>query len=148
MQHETLKLMIDLVPKTCWHKNLREQIRRSQWDKLRQKVFADQGNVCRICGSGGKLNCHEAWEYDEERLVQKLTGFHAVCGMCHHVTHFGMATILAAKGQLDLDAVIAHFMRVNGVDRDVFETHKTEAFRIWRERSKHQWQTDLGQWAS
>lgn len=74
-------------------------------------------------------------------------GCHAVCSMCHHVAHFGMAQILAGQGQLDLEAVIQHFLKVNGVGRDEFEAHKTVAFGLWRERSKQQWQTDLGEWA-
>lgn len=148
MQHTPLKLKIDLVPQTCWYNNLRKQMRRSQWDKLRKKVYADQGNACQICGAEGKLNCHEIWRYDEERHIQELVGFHAVCGMCHHVIHFGMAQILASQGQLDLEAVIEHFMKVNGVSREVFEAHKIEAFRTWQERSKYQWQTDLGEWTS
>ncbi len=148
MEQKTLKLTIDLVPKTCWYKNLRKQIRRSQWDKLRKKVYEDQSNVCQICGSMGKLSCHEIWHYDEKRHVQRLLGFHAVCGLCHHVAHFGMARILVSQGHLDLEAVIEHFMKVNGVSREVFETHRTEAFQAWREKSKHQWKTDLGEWAS
>ena len=148
MARKTLKLTSDLVPETSWYKNLRKQMRPSQWDRLRKRIYADQGNVCRICRAADKLNCHEVWKYDDQRHVQKLIGFHAVCSMCHHVAHFGKARILARQGHLDLDAVIEHFMRVNGVSRDVFEAHKAEAFRIWRERSKQEWKTDLGEWAS
>lgn len=148
MQPETLKLKIDLVPTTCWYKSLRGQMRRSQWDRLRKQVYADQGHVCRICGAGDRLNCHEVWEYDEERHVQTLKGFQAVYGMCHHGTHFGMAQILADQGHLDLNAVIEHFMKVIGVGREAFEAHKTEAFRIWRQRSGYRWRTDLGEWVS
>ena len=68
--------------------------------------------------------------------------------MCHHVTHFGLAQILASKGQLDLGAVVEHFLKVNGTNLEVFKKHKTEAFRIWSERSQHKWKTDLGEWAS
>jgi hypothetical protein len=153
--HASLKLCIDLVPQTCWEKNLRKQMKRSRWDKLRKKVYAAQGNVCCLCGAAGRLNCHEAWSYDDERHIQKLMGFQAVCDLCHHVTHFGLATILAhterpdgGPPSLDLEKVIEHFLKVNGVARDEFEAHKTEAFRLLRERSKHEWQTDLGEWAS
>jgi hypothetical protein len=148
MDSQQLKLRIDPVPETCWGKNLRTQIGRSQWDKLREKLCADQGNACCICGGSGKLHCHEAWRYNDKGLVQQLTGFHAVCGMCHHVTHFGLAQILADQGQLDLKAVIEQFMTVNGVSREAFESHKTETFRVWRDRSKCQWRTDLGEWAA
>jgi hypothetical protein len=148
MKDSALKLKIDLVPETCWHKNLRKQMRQSQWDKLRKKVYGDQGNVCGICGAKGKLNCHEFWNYDEKRLIQKLMGFQAVCKMCHLVTHFGLTEILGAQGHLDVEAVIKHFMKVNRVNRAVFESHKTEAFRAWRERSMAKWRTDLSEWAS
>jgi hypothetical protein len=143
-----LKLRIELVPACCWGKNLRQQMKESQWKKLRKQVCDDQGNVCCICGSGHRLNCHEIWQYDDERHVQKLLGFHAVCGMCHHVVHFGRAQQIAAEGHLDLDAVIEHFLKVNGVGRREFDAHRNEAFEVFEKRSKHQWQTELGQWAS
>jgi hypothetical protein len=143
-----LKLKIDLVPETCWYKTLRGRMRRPLWDNLRKKVYADQGILCAVCQAEGRLNCHEIWEYDETRHVQRLEGFQAVCSMCHHATHFGKAHLLADQGRLDLNAVIEHFMKVNSVGREVFESHKTAAFRIWRERSTHQWQTDLGEWVS
>ncbi len=142
-----LKLRIELVPETCWFKSLRKQMRRSQWDELRRQVCADQGNRCAICGISETLNCHEVWEYDSKRSVQRLLGFQAICNMCHHVAHFGRAQILADEGHLDLDAVIAHFMKVNGVGRAEFDTHEAWAFKIWRERSRRQWKTDLAEWA-
>src|SRR5713226_9246246 len=148
MSNQRLKLRIDLVPKNCWHKSLRVQMPRSRWDKLRSEVFAAQGRVCAVCGAGGCLNCHELWLYDDVRHVQKLSGFGAVCSMCHHVTHFGHATVLAAEGRIDIDAVVCHFMKVNGTSREEFQAHKAEAMRVWRERSKHEWTTDLGQWAT
>jgi SAM-dependent methyltransferase len=43
MQSKSLKLTIALMPETCWYKNLRKQIRRSEKDKLRKKVYSDQG---------------------------------------------------------------------------------------------------------
>lgn len=64
-----LKLCIDLIPETSWYRNLRKQMKRSQWDKLRKKVYADQGNVCCMYGAAGRLNCHEDRSYDEERRI-------------------------------------------------------------------------------
>jgi hypothetical protein len=123
-------------------------MKRSQWNKLRKEVYSAQDHRCAVCGTGGKLYCHESWEYDEDRRVQRLSGFRALCSMCHHITHFGRAKILAAQGQLDLEVLIEHFMKVNGACRADFETHEKEAFRKWRERSKYLWRTDLGEWAS
>jgi hypothetical protein len=87
------------------------------------------------------------WQYDDARSVQLLLGFRAVCGLCHHLMHFGLAQQLAEKGHLDLQAVIAHFTKVNGVGRAEFRAHRTVAFKTWRERSKHSWRTDLGEWS-
>ena len=69
-----------------------------------------------------------------------------MCGMCHHVHHFGRSRQLANEGFLDIDAVIDHFCKINGVTLAEFKKHKTEAFAIWRERSKYEWDTDLGEW--
>src|SRR5262245_37533854 len=55
-----LKLRIDLIPETCWGKNLRLRMKRSEWDKLRKKVYADQGHACSVCGARGRLHCHES----------------------------------------------------------------------------------------
>jgi hypothetical protein len=145
---KTLKLMISMIPRTTWGANLRKKLSRSQWEKLRVPVLAKYRGVCRICGSSDRLSCDEVWEYDKRKRVQKLVELQALCGMCHHVKHFGQARRLAAEGHLDLDAVVEHFMRVNGVDEDIFSAHKSEAFQIWRERSLHEWRVDYGEWAS
>jgi hypothetical protein len=149
---KTLRLQIELVPRTCWYKNLRNQMKRSDWDKLRRKVYADQGYLCCICGADGsgkaQLHCHEAWHYNDLIYVQTLTGFHATCPMCHHVEHFGLAKVLASQGKLNLENVIQHFMKVNQVTREKFDAHRAEAFSLWEERSLHQWKLDLGKWAN
>ncbi len=148
MAPPNLRLKIELVPESCWNKSLHDRIGRSAWNDLRKTVFADQGHVCATCGAGGQLSCHEVWSYDDVHHVQKLVRFQGVCRLCHHVIHFGKAKLLAAQGHVDLNAVIDHFNKVNCVDRVAFEAHRKVAFQIWRERSKHQWQTDLGEWAS
>lgn len=149
MRRTKLKLVIDLVPKTCWYSNLRKNMPRSRWNKLRKQVYSKVGNICEICGADGKLKCHELWKYDDRKHVQKLKGFCALCNMCHLVAHFGFAQILAFQGKLDLEAVIKHFMKVNKVDRKVFENHLTESFTIWKQRSRcKKWHTNLGKWRS
>jgi hypothetical protein len=42
----------------------------------------------------------------------------------------------------------AHFMKVNGVDRSVFDQHKTAAFIEWSMRSTYaDWTVDYGEYA-
>ena len=38
-------------------------------------------------------------------------------------------------------------MKVNGCDRGTFEGHYTQAFKQWENRSKHEWQIDLGEYS-
>ncbi len=145
---KSLTLTIDLVPETCWFNNLRTKMTQTNWDKVRKQAYAQYNNVCGVCGDAGQLNCHEVWEYDDTNFRQTLQGFIALCNMCHHVKHIGWAGILAKEGKLDFDTVVAHFLKVNNCDMQTFEKHYEEAFRIWRERSLHQWKTDFGRYAN
>jgi hypothetical protein len=139
-----LKLKIELVPKTSWYDNLRNNMDRKDWDRIRYETYANHGDKCGICGYEGRLNCHEIWEYDEKKCVQRLVGFIALCDMCHHVKHIGHAGILAEEGKLDYEKVIEHFMKVNNCGRSTFIKHRREAFTQWEERSTHKWKVDLG----
>lgn len=142
-----LKLEIELVPETCFGTNLRARMSQKQWDKHRKEVIAKVGGVCEVCGSDRKLHCHEKWQYDDKAHVQKLIGFGVLCAMCHYVCHFGLAEGIAARGKLDLDAVIEHFCAVNDVSRKFFEGHRDMAYSTHISRSRREWTTDLGEWS-
>ena len=143
-----MKLEIELVPETAWYSNLRKRISKREWDKIRKQCYADANHKCAICGAGGRLNCHEIWEYDDKKHVQKLKGFIALCDDCHMIKHIGFAEIQASKGLLDMDKLVEHFMKVNGVDKKTFYRHREEAFKVWKERSQHEWTTDFSRWAT
>jgi hypothetical protein len=142
-----LKLTIELVPETSWFNNLRSQMTRRDWDKIRKQTYENYNCKCAICGSEGRMNCHEVWEYDDIKFKQTLLGFIALCDMCHHVKHIGLANILANKGRLDYEMVIAHFTKVNNCDRKTFEKHREKAYEVWEKRSSYQWNVDLGEYA-
>lgn len=143
-----LRLAIELVPQPLWRQSLATVMPRADWNRLRERVKAESDYRCAICGAGGTLHCHEVWRYDDVRHIQSLAAFKAICAMCHHVKHIGHSGILAAEGKLNLEDVIQHFTRVNGCDRDTFERHKAQAFRVWEERSRHTWTIDYGAYAS
>ena len=143
-----LKLTIELVPQTSWYNNLRKVVTPQTWDAIRRQAYRDAGYRCGICGARGQMNCHERWAYDDDAHVQTLLGFIALCSLCHHVKHIGLAAILAAEGELDYEEVIAHFMRVNKCDKATFGRHLDEYTKVWQERSKHEWMVDLGQYVS
>lgn len=143
-----LKLEAELVPKTSWFNNMRKVVPKTEWDKIRKRTYAKYEHRCGICGFKGRLNCHEMWHYDDRNYVQKLEGFIALCGLCHHVKHLGFAEILASRGELDYEEVVKHFMEVNNCERTTFEEHKSAVFKQWRQRSQHQWEVDLGEYES
>lgn len=128
----SLKLTIELIPETSWYNNLRSMMKKEEWDTLRKRVYADYGNKCGICGNPPPLECHEKWEYDDKKYIQKLTGFIALCRLCHAVKHMGLSEL---RGK----AVMKHFMKVNGCDRKTFETERKIAYELFEKRSKHSW---------
>jgi len=145
-QSNKLKLTIELVPSSSWYNNLRKYLPRRKWDEIRKRTYAKYEYKCGICGTEGRLECHEMWDYDDENKIQRLTGFIALCPMCHFVKHIGMAGILSSEGKLNYEKVIEHFMKVNNCDRKTFETHIREEFTKWRTRSQYKWHVDLGEY--
>ena len=141
-------LTIELVPQPCWYSNMRTNIPRSVWDKLRKQVYAQYNYHCAVClVEHVSLHCHEIWQYDDVSHIQKLIGFVALCAMCHHCKHLGHANSLASEGKLDLNTVIEHFMRVNQCSRAEYETYAGEAWQTWAERNQYAWTTNLGAYA-
>ena len=123
-----LRLTIELVPSSAWGNNLRDLMAKEAWDTMRRQVYKQYKYHCGICNAGNTtMYCHEIWQYDDETWTQKLTGFIALCKMCHHCKHLGHANILAQKGELDYEQVVQHFIRVNQCSR---QTPPTPASRI------------------
>jgi len=140
-----LKLTMELIPSTSWFNNFREVVPRPVWDNIRRQAYTQYNHKCDICGAEGRLNCHEIWEYDDKKHIQKLAGFIALCDLCHHVKHFGLANILAGEGKLNLEEVVEHFVKVNKCDKSAFESHIDQAAAKWRERSQYDWKVELGE---
>lgn len=140
---KNLKLTIELVPRSSWYRNLRTMLPRNEWTNIRRKIYSKYEYKCSICGESGKLHCHEVWEYDDEKHIQRLTNLISVCENCHSVKHFGYSLRCAADGLIDIDKLIAHFMNVNEVDRQFFESYLSQQFSKWKERSNHSWSVDI-----
>jgi len=135
------KLEIELVPKTCFYVNLRSELARVDWDRLRKLTYKANNYRCEVCGGKGHkhpVECHEIWAYDDEHKLQVLIGLEALCPMCHKVKHIG-------KAQVDgvMDVAIEHFCRVNDVGYAEAIDYIEDVFRIWRGRSLYDWRQDL-----
>ena len=139
----TTRLYFELVPRSSWCDNVRSKFTRAEWDRLRKQIYADYQHRCGICGAKGRLAAHEIWDYDEQSHIQKLTGMIALCDLCHHVKHIGFAEVLASQGKLNLKRVIDHYCKINQCSLQDFDAQLEEAFRVWNQRSQHQWQVDI-----
>ncbi len=151
------KLTIELVPSTVWNESLyryyQDQGKSDIWKEIKNEIFSKEGRKCWICGdSSGRLDAHEFWEYDDKNYVQTLNAIHHLCGLCHKIKHIGFWCYtskgrgILEKSGLDYQDLAAHFCRINECSFEEFEEHKDEAFKIHKERSKHQWKQILGEY--
>ena len=134
-------LTVELVPKGQWGTNLRSELPRKDWDRLRKDCYAKAGYICEICGGKGRkhpVECHEIWHYDDETKVQRLDGLIALCPSCHQVKHIGR-TMAIGKGE----QAVKHLMKVNGWSRQDVELYLEEVFETWSRRSHKKWTLNL-----
>ncbi len=137
----TQMLTVELVPQSAWGKNLRSELSKKNWDKLRKQTYENAGHHCEICmGQGRKhpVECHEVWDYNHKTKVQKLIGLVALCPACHQVKHFGLAQIQGREKQ-----ALAQMKKVNGWTEREAREHVRDAARLWNERSTYEWTLDL-----
>lgn len=135
-------LEIELVPSPLWHKSLKDILSRSEWDKIRKEIYKKYRYKCGICGSEGKMICHNIFEYDDVKYIQKLTDFISLCFLCNCVKHLGWSA--EHLSEEDYDKVIRHFMKVNNCGRETFDKCEEYAAKKWAERSAHTWTQDFG----
>ena len=136
-----LKLTIELVPKSCWFSNVRSSVTKKQWDAIKSTVSTKAYNVCEICGGVGPkhpVECHEIWNYNDKKFIQKLIGMVALCPDCHMVKHMGLARVQGREVK-----ATKHFMKVNSLSYQEANDIIDEAFVVWLERSNKTWILDI-----
>lgn len=139
------KLVVELVPKTCWFSNIRTMVTKKEWDKIRHLSYANANNVCEICGEIGKnqgykhnLECHEIWKFNKKTKTQHLIGLISLCPDCHLVKHFGRAKAMGIH-----EKCYNKLMVVNNWTIDQTLKHIDAAFVEYAERSKNTWLLDI-----
>lgn len=136
-----MKLTIEVIPQSLWGVNLRNELGPAAWRKVRKACFAQAGHRCEICGDVdplGRLDCHEIWEYDDERCVQRLAGFIALCPDCHEVKHYGRTCAMGRAHRAQ-----RHFMSVNQCTPEQMRAHIEESRLRWEQRSQRVWSQNL-----
>lgn len=136
-----MKLSIELVPQTAFFKNVRSEVSKADWDILRRQSYRKYNYRCGICGGKGNkhpVECHEIWEYDDIKHIQKLKGLISLCPKCHQVKHIGLSQIRGLE-----EDCIKHIMLVNEMTRSNAEKLIANAFEVWRNRSYYDWDCDI-----
>lgn len=140
-----LRLKVELVPSTSWYSNVRSEVSKEEWDRIRKKCYSLANHKCEICGDNGHnqgfrwpVECHEIWDYDPDSRRQTLKGFISLCPYCHKCKHIGLAQI---NGEYDL--ALSHLMRVNSIGREEADSHVQDSFEEWERRSEHEWEVDI-----
>ncbi|MFY9261458.1 MAG: 3'-5' exonuclease [Gallionella sp.] len=134
------KLEVRLIPQPAWGRNVRAVISDENWQALRKYFgaffeydwIAPPSLVCETCGESKRegLHLHETWDFDNEKNIQKLTGFMAVCEDCHNAIHLGRANILGLG-----EKAKAHLTKVNGWSDEALKAHIINAGEEWLRKS-------------
>ena len=127
------RLTIELVPQSSWYTNVRSNVPKSTWDKLRKSCYAQADHRCEVCGGVGSrwpVEAHEVWLYENPKQI--LVRLIALCPSCHEVKHFCLANV---RGGTEI--ALEHFAKVNGWD--MRKDYVFEQFDVWKERSELEW---------
>ncbi len=136
-----MKLNFELVPDSCWYSNLRSQLPKEVWDRIRKKAYARAGGKCMLCGAPtARLEAHEQWEYDDAGGVQKLVNVIAVCRACHEVIHIGRTQLTGREKE-----ACEHYLKVNGCTYAEYLNALGQANETHRERSRREWRLDVSE---
>lgn len=132
------KILIELVPKTCFYTNVRSAVSTESWDIIRKDAYKRYNWKCSVCGCKGRMEAHEIWHYNDQNLIQKLHDIVAVCNACHMLYHLGFASI---KGKLEES--IKRISKINSWDMATTNAFVNIVFEIHSQRSRKQWTVDL-----
>lgn len=136
-----MKLEINLVPKTCFYKNVRQILTDKQWKIICSQVYSKYYYQCAICydvGENHPVEGHEIWAYDDKNHIQILKDIIALCPMCHLTVHFGFAQI-QGKGE----KALFHLMKINSWTRNKADKHIKKSFDKWLQRSQNKYTLDI-----
>lgn len=133
-------LLPDMLPTTSWEANLRTRLTEQEWGRLRKFCYQAAGHTCIACGSRGEphVEAHEAWSFNDETGVQKLTGLLCLCPTCHKAKHLGYAQRLGL-----LDKVYAKLRWLNDWTDADLEAALYAAETRHKKLSSREWTLDL-----
>jgi len=136
-----MRLTIELVPSSSWFSNVRSEVSKEEWDRIRKKCYQRANYRCEICGGKGPthpVECHEEFHYDEYRGLQILIRLIALCPACHEVKHYGLATVNGRAKEAR-----EHLMKINNMSEVDAHCYLKGVAEEWQLRNKIDWILDL-----
>ena len=108
---------------------------------MKKTTYKKAGYQCEICGGRGEkwpVECHEVWDYNDAKQIQKLSNLTALCPDCHRVKHIGLANIQGVA-----DRAEAHLAKINHWNTNQVNDYLEIVWDTWDKRSSHDWNLDL-----
>lgn len=151
-----IQTAFDLIPSsTCQASNVRSLVPERVWVRIRRQVRDEAGGRCERCGrvgrrvpgvrSPGLLEAHELWSYDDVEHVQSLIKIECLCPDCHQAMHwvFNWAPTNGSEFHLGPRLAMIEMIEKIGLTEGDLGQHHAEVWRIYEERSEHDWQLEL-----
>jgi hypothetical protein len=127
-----MKLNIDLVPRQVQYKNLRTFLGH-KWTALSKQIRKEANGICQTCGcKSEKLEAHELWHYDDEKMTQTLAEIRAVCFTCHRCYHLGHSIVIK---KMQPSYLMQYIAKVNECSLEEATMIFKNAFEVWKTRS-------------
>lgn len=137
-----MKLEIEPIPKSNWHRSLANLLPKPVWDTLRREVYKESDYTCVVCvATGVEVHCHEVWGYDDKRHLQILRGLQCLCEDCHNIKHWGRTIKLYHEGKFSgdyIDRLRRHFCEVNKCSEQDMIKHIVEVGdKAWKRKGTY-----------
>jgi len=93
------------------------------WQVIRNKIEDKSNAVCCICSSTSqifdenettKTQCHEVWQYDDKKKIQKLIELQALCVRCHNIKHINR--FYKNEDKSAREALLNQYAKLNNID--------------------------------
>lgn len=144
-KYKHLKLKMDAIPGGNQQSNLARILPKKLWNIIRENTKIECNNKCSICNSSShRLLCHEVWEYDDTKHIQKLKKCTMLCSLCHFATHPGVALYASKNSEININIIKKHFQQINECEETIYDTYKKHTDTLTLYRSLKDWKIDYG----
>ena len=139
-----MKLEIEPIPNSSWGISLANKLGGREWKSISDDVKKKANYTCEICGGKEEMHCHEVWEFDYKRKIQRLKGLECLCVLCHDTKHFGRS--VSVHGKTYMEKLIKHWCEVNKKTRQDFYHYQQDIFEENKRRAKVFWVVKAGRY--